>query len=657
MKKFKHVTAVFLALCCTFAVCACAQTQTPPPDDNTVTDTQIDLVKDGKTEYSILLPESPTASEKFASQELGNFFAEATGSVLNVLEDNGSVASDGKYLAIGDTSLYRESGIEMDASELSDNGFKLVTYKNSVLMLGTGESGKVYAVYEFLRRQFNYRVYATDEIYIDTVTDCKLKDFNLTVIPDFEGRDVNAYAFFYDSTFAMRMRLNGVRTTFLPSQGSGSAWALDLWSHTTFHILPPAQYGSHTSWYSPDKTQLCFSNALEDTEDGKQMFQTFVDNLKVYIENEPNAKYFMIGQEDKATTCTCLKCKENNIRYGGENANCSGTLMVFMNKVAKEIKAWLQDEYPERADIVKLVTFAYQRTQQPPVTWNAETGKYEFVSEVIPEDNVVVRIAPLASVYSKNLLDEETNGPIREAILGWAALGVQLSIWTYHIGFGAYLYPMYNIHTIAENYRILREYGVVDILDQGPREMDSAPFEALRNFLHAELLWDADLDVNELIDEFMEHYFKAAAPYMREYLDLVNANYKLMEQTRGYLAYAGSDESARMARAEFYPKRYLDRILDIFDRAYAAIEQIEDEDERALVLERVETESLSPRYILLDLYSYYYNDSQLRTMIEEFRDDAERLGLTHYREDVQNPSEYKHTIKMKTDEWLRSLGN
>ena len=276
---------------------------------------------------------------------------------------------------------------------------------------------------------------------------------------------------------------------------------------------------------------------------------------------------------------------------------------------------------------------------------------------MIPEDNVVVRIAPLASVYSKNLLDEETNGPIREAILGWAALGVQLSIWTYHIGFGAYLYPMYNIHTIAENYRILREYGVVDILDQGPREMDSAPFEALRNFLHAELLWDADLDVNELIDEFMEHYFKVAAPYMREYLDLVNANYKLMEQTRGYLAYAGSDESARMARAEFYPKRYLDRILDIFDRAYAAIEQIEDEDERALVIERVETESLSPRFILLDLYSYYYNDSQLRTMIEEFRDDAERLGLMHYREDVQNPSEYKHTIKQKTDEWLRSLGN
>ena len=75
------------------------------------------------------------------------------------------------------------------------------------------------------------------------------------------------------------------------------------------------------------------------------------------------------------------------------------------------------------------------------------------------------------------------------------------------------------------------------------------------------------------------------------------------------------------------------------------------------MLERVETESLSPRYILLDLYSYYYNDSQLRTMIEEFRDDSARLGLLHYREDVSNSSEYKYTIDMKTDEWLRSLGN
>ena len=657
MKKMKYITAIILALCCIFAVCACTQTKTPPPDDHTVTDTQIDLVKDGTTEYSILLPESPTASEQFASQELGNFFEQATGISLKIVRDDDSISSDGKYLSIGQTSLFRESGAKINAAELSDDGFKLITYKNSVLMNGAGESGKLYAAYEFLRQQFNYRVYAADEIYINTVSDCKLKNFNLTVIPDFQGRDVHNYTYFYDNTFATRMRLNGVRTSFLPSQGNGSAWASDLWDHTTFRILPPSQYGSHTSWYSPDKTQLCFSNALEDTEDGKLMFQTFVDNLKVFIENEPNAKYFMIGQEDKGTTCTCLKCQENNIRYGGENANCSGTLIVFMNKVAKAIKAWLQEEYPERADIVKLVTFAYQRTQQPPVTWNAETGEYEFVPEVVPDDNVVVRLAPLASVYSKDFLDEEANGPIREALLGWSAIGAQLSIWNYHIGFGAYLYPMYNFQTIAENYKILREHGVVDVLDQGARDTAATPFEPLRNFLHAELLWDADLDVNELTDEFMQHYFKEAAPYMQEYLDLVNANYKLMEETRGYLAYAGSDESSRMARAEFYPKRYLSRIMEIFDKAYAAIGQIEDEDERNIVRERVETESLSPRFMLLDLYSYYYNDSQLRTMIEEFRDDSARLGLLHYREDVSNPSEYKYSINIKADEWLRSLGD
>lgn len=621
-------------------------------------DTSIDLVKNGATDYQILLAENATDTENFAASELAYFFEEATGyKIKTVSESTVTADKDDKYLAIGATDIFEESGIALSAAELANDGFKLVTYGNCVLMNALGESGKLYSVYEFLRRQFDYRVYAADEIYVRETENCKLKNFNVTEVPDFEGRDFHNYVLFNDAQLATRLRLNGVRTPFKAYQGNGSAWAGSLWSHTTFKIMPKTEYfNTHRKWYSDDGTQLCFSKPLEDSADGELMFTTFVDNLMAFIEKESTSIYFMIGQEDVGTTCGCDSCVINNEIYGGEGKNPSGTLMVFINKVAREVKKrLLESDTPERADIVKLVIFAYQRTEAPPVTYNPKTGLYESVDEVKAEDNVVVRLAFLGSIYSKNFLDKEYNLRSRQAILGWSSIGAGLSAWNYNISFGSYLYPMYNFHTIQENYQIFKEYGVTDILDQGSRDTGSTPFFALRNYISSELLWNTDLDMNELVQDFMTHYFKDAAPYMLEYYRLVNANYKLMEKKYNYVSYAGESESEKNVDAKYYPKAYLNKVMELFDKAYEAIEKIPDFNLRQLIYNRVTIESLSPRYILLDHYQDYYSLLQRRQMILDYKADAARYQLLHWQEDVQDASKFAVTINQKTDQWLKEL--
>ena len=315
----------------------------------------------------------------------------------------------------------------------------------------------------------------------------------------------------------------------------------------------------------------------------------------------------------------------------------------------------MKEEYPERADIVNLVIFAYQKTQQPPVIINEKTGEYEFEPEVVPEENVMVRIAPLASVYSKDFMDKQYNAAVRDSILGWSSLGAKLSVWNYNIGFGAYMYPMYNFHTIQANYRIFKDAGVIDVLDQGARDTEATPFCALRNFIGAELLWNIDLDMSQLIDEFMEHYYKQVAPYMFEYFNYVNAHYKLMEKTRGFYAYAGAWESRDTAIERYFPKEFVLGSLDIFKKAYAVIEKIEESALRELLLNRVGTEELSPRFIMLDLYRNDYEPQERKKLICMFREDAERLGLKHFREDSQRPEEFKFTIAQKTEQWLKEI--
>lgn len=602
--------------------------------------TDFDFVKDGKTDYKILLSASPTETERYAAGELSEFIGIATGARIQTVSETGSEINYGKYLSVGDTAFSRTYGI--DATGLKSDGFKISLTGNSVAMAGAGESGKLYAAYDFLEEQFGFEVYAADETYIESTENAKLKNFDVTEEPDFEGRDVDDVSYRYgNATFAARKRLRGVNTSFSAAQGEGSVWSPTLFCHSTHILLRPALYMSeHRDWFSTNGLDICYGTGIEDSESGAAMRAALTENLKRYIEIAPTAKYFMIGLEDNSGSCSCDKCAAANEKYGGEYARMSGTMLVFVNKIAREIKSWLENTYPARAEQVKIGMFAYQDSEQPPVTLNRETGEYAFSPEVKPEENVFIRLAPLSSVYSKSLFDETANRNIRETILGWSAMGAKLSVWSYNCPFGAYLYPFYGWHVFQENYRIFKQIGVTDILDQGPRESSVLPFQALRDYLLAELMWDSEQDCNALIAAFMQNYFKAAAPYMLEYFNLINANYALAEKTQGYLQYVGAWESRDHALAKYYPKSYLNRCLELFEKAYAAIDGMPESAEKEKTLRRVQKEELSPRYIELDQYLSYYDEETARTKLSVFETDASKLGLSYYAEGALISSKY-----------------
>ncbi len=638
MKRWNKIICALLAatICCSAFACAKPKGETPqkpPVEEAPIQDTDVDFVKDGKTSYRVLLPENPTPTESFAAGELRTFFKQATGEeIATVYESDVNADKDGKFLSVGATDLFSESKYTVDAA-LGDDGFKVITYGNSVLMNGFGECGKLYAVYDFLEEQLGFETYASDEIYVDEVENCKLKDFHITETPDFAGRDSHNVSYSYNALFATRKRQRGVLTPFLATQGEGSVWSRTLFTHST-HILirPELHQAAHPDWFGENGMDLCYGTGIEDSQNGAQMRQVAIDSLKYYIEIQPTAKYFMVGLEDNAQSCGCDKCVAANKLYGGVDENPSGPMVVFVNMLAREIDAWLKAEHPERADLVKIAMFAYQASEQPPVTYDEATGKYTFAKEVVPEKNVVVRLAPLSAVYSKNLLDEKTNDSIRKVILGWNALGADMSVWSYSCPFGAYLYPAYNWHTLQENYRIYKEYGITDILDQSPRESSVLPFHDLRCYIQAELMWDVEQDMNLLIERFIKAYYKDAAPYIQEYFNLINANYAVMERTKDYLWYPGPWESRDNVLAEYYPKSYLNACLALFEKAYAAIEQMPDGEEKNKALLRVRREELSPRYIVLEHYKDYYENAELRAMFTQFEKDAQELGLSYYAE-------------------------
>ena len=640
MNKFQKLFSCMLAALTIFSAVGCnngtnsgdSSTDEGGGNSTPIEDTSMDLVKNGSSDYKILVPADATDTEKYASGELLSFFKQATGITLPIVTDANGADKNGKYLSIGDTSLFEESGMEVSLAELGGDGFKVKTYGNSVIMNGADEGGKIYSVYDFMEEQIGLEVYAADEIYVDTFSDRKLKDFNIKEVPDFAGRDVHDVVYGNNATFATRKRLRGVSTSFSTAQGNGSVWSRTLWCHST-HILlrPKLHMDAHRDWYSTNGKDICYGTGIEDSENGALMRQTMLESLQYYIEVAPKATYFMIGLEDDSGSCSCQKCMNANKKYSGSSNKMSGTMVVFVNMMARMVKEWLLATYPERADQVIIGMFAYQDSLHPPVEKN-QNGEYTYHPDVVPDDNVMIRFAPISAVYSKPMTDEQANREMAEVMNGWKALGANMSVWSYSCPFGAYLYPTYNWHSMQDNYRIFMEYGVTDILDQGPRDSTVLPFQAMRDYVQAELMWDVDQDINVLIDNFINQYYRQAAPYIKEYFNLINANYALMEQTKGFKWYAGPWESRDNALAEYYPKAYLNRCLELLDSAKKAVEAVEDESLKRTLMTRLEKEELSPRFIILENYKEYYDNATLRKMFSAFQDDANRLGLSYYKE-------------------------
>ncbi len=601
----------------------------------------------------VLLPHTPTKSEKFAAKELALFYTQATGKQISVVREQteeyaGAKRSGAYFLSVGNTDAFEKSGVSMPRAMLDTDGVRVVVNESGAFLNSYSESGKIYAVYEFLSAEYGFDVYAEDEIFIEHSNGETLKTADITDIPDFDGRDVHNYTIFNNALLSLRMRSNGVRVPFPEEAGEGSAWSKKYWCHTTFMFLPPERYAEkHPAWYSANKKQLCFGTAIGNDAEGKEMRETFLENLKAAIAEEKHARYFMIGQEDVAYSCDCPKCRTANEKYGGEKHAACGTLLVFVNYLARKVKKWLKHNAPNRAEAVKLVIFAYQKTQQPPVTYNVATKTYECHKAVKPENNVMVRFAPLASVYSKDFLNEEYNESSRTSLLGWSGIGAKLSIWEYGACFGGYLYPQYSRHVWQKNCAIFKSCGVKDVLMQGAADTAGLPFMSLQSYVFSHLLWKADSDIAALTDDFTEHYFKAAAKEMKKYLELVEANFKIMELTKGYLAYAGGWETRDNALMKFYPKEILESELEIIARAKSEAKKISDHKDRAKVLRRIRIEELSPRFILLDHYRKYYDKAEQIAMIKSFASDAKELDLKSYREGV--------SVEKKTEAWLNGL--
>lgn len=567
------------------------------------------LIKDGTSEYTIVIPASSDASFRNAAMEMVECFAEATGVMLPLVTDEAFASSPtAKFISLGDTTLLRAQNIS--SIELGYSGIRIVTIDKCIYAFGKTVDASYYALYELLHQTINWEFFSNDCIAYDKdVKQIPLMNYDITDLPDFEYRERIQY---YTNKHKGYQRTESMVLGTL----AGGQW------HNTFLVYPQKTYqAQHGKWYEATGQQLCYT-AHGDEAEFEAMVNVLVEQLKVETEKQPRATHFAFTHEDNSAWCSCDACK----KVIEDNGNVKvATIIKFIKEVASRFDSWLKQEHPDR-DITILI-FAYTATIPSPT--KLVNGEYVPVNDdMILPSNVGIVYAPIEADFPKGFTDAY-NTNVYEAMRGWSALTENMWYWIYDFNIADYFVPWDSYGAIKENYITLLENNAQWVFDQSYDDPAISHFTVLSSYVNYKLQWNVNQDVNELIDRFMDNYFLDAASAMSQYFNEMRAHFDYLTKEFGYLG-----RIAQAVDSSMYSYPLLMHWQDLINQAYQSIEQYKTTSPATYeaLARRINLESISIRYMIIAYHSMYYSYSELQQMKLQFKNDCGELGITRCKE-------------------------
>ena len=604
----------------------------------TAPDTEDYFVKDGKTDYVIVLPETLTPDLKTAKEEFIHLLKMATGTTIYAIPDTGLVFDENaRYISIGNTSVYQTSGLNLELGNLKNYGARIVTEGKSVFLLSETDKGVLNSVYTFMQVTFNYDYYYRDVVEIDNVTEMKLKDYDVTDIPDIQDRVV--YSNMLDDEFSdydmnmYRERLKNIDDigyTFMPVWTGEPGKSGQKSFHNTLCYLPRDQYDEYSGYFYSDRgEQLCYT-AHGDPEMRQLMVelcaQKVIDCLIYYDPiNYPYKNVMTISMEDNGAICDCAACTANKDYYGADSAN----VILFVNDMCEIVEDWMAQ--PENSayyrDDFNIMFFAYHNYEACPAT--EINGKYVLNNGLTMHPMSSAWVA-LAFSYVANFYDS-VNDTTREKMQSWFDVcdNIRLWVYSYNFTFGEAFYDLFNFFT-TDFYQYVSSYGASYILNEGNGAGISSNFQTLAVYLNAKLCWDSSLNSAELTDKWFNAMYKDAAPIMRKVFNDIRIY--MLSVVRGDGGDAeGSIMGGNYGFKSYWPEGLLKSWMATMDQAILAVDKYKEIDAKTYekIVNHIGIEYVAPATHLIRFHGSLIETSEYQSVVER---------LTKIQEYMKNPS-------------------
>lgn len=547
------------------------------------------VVDEGRPQAVIVLPEPAAPVQRRAALELQETILAMTGVQLSIRTQRDPELPGAIYLGFAPD----EGGLETLAGDLASDGFVIeVTPKwmaivgrdhdgppihglrnpwlphevyNSELQLGAfGEAGTLHGVYHWLEEFAGVRWYWPGDLgrVLSPVDTLGAPLGRWTREPDFVYRFPWLCNFEEAPEEALWYRRVGFGAPY-PAQIIDS-FAFFMEYHDShpgyFALIDGERDVGHRSTVAGGGN-LCLSNP--------EVVKRWVEIISEYFDQHPEQWIYPLAPNDgMARVCECPECQSQLQADAPSGGRFSDYVWSFVNEVATGVGRIHPDKF--------VGCLAYEQYRSPPI------GFHDL------EPNVAVMYCKERALYNV----PGNRSMVEEEIVGWSERAGRLYVWEYYLqpwppwtGF-----PVFFPNFIAEDLRFLRGRALGEFIEaeswikepgRSPRMLYPG-MQHLNLYLTAKLLWDADLDVQALLDEYFEGFYGAAAGPMKQFWETAAGIWEESDHvdspvnmyTPDDLALLGGllDEAARVAPQ---PGVEHDRIAVVANEFFPAFERVD----------------------------------------------------------------------------------
>jgi hypothetical protein len=517
------------------------------------------LATSGKANAQIIVPAEPSYLEEFAASELQKYIEKISDVKLPISNEG----SSGKYsfsFFLGKTKKASESGIKPDEEKMGRDGFELRSIRKGLIMQGRNDLGTVFGVFELLERYFDVRWFMPGEEYYPRNATLRIGRVNLIYKPSFGNRWIGR------GEWALHQRMNAYVTAGGKPVGINWKWHF----HTFYTLMPPDKYyPSHPEYYAmvngkrtvtdsrTHGNQLCTSNP--------DVIRELTRNLIDTLDKEPGIEIITLSPNDGGGFCECENCRALDEPGRDWFARYSNRLAVFNKEVSRAVKM----KYPN----VLVKVGAYAMYARPPLN-----------PDYRPEDNQIIQLCHLYFCHNHPLGSDmckagETYQPKGEFVPNqefekildqWLKLSKHVFIYEYYSvgGMSRANLPWSMVHTMRTDIPYYRNKGVEGFYTQ---QSDDVFYRLGLNFyLASKLCWNADLNVDALLDDYFEKFYGPAAAPMKEFFMAME---KSMQDWNGCSSYG-----LQGVRPEMGIKIFTPELLGKMEQCVTRAEKLSEND-------------------------------------------------------------------------------
>jgi hypothetical protein len=545
----------------------------------------VDLVKDGKPVAEIVLSDTAAPSVKTAALELQRHLESMSGAKLPIVHQVSSGVKNQVY--VGDSEAVSKFAVSLD--DIKYDGFKIIAEKNHVILAGrefdhfeksfsrfrnlarnqfqpaweeyTGHkwrfppiidfpdfnkecgfhlwdgTGTLYAAYELLG-QLGMRWYmpiADLGLVIPKLKNISIKDQNLMRQPQFPIRILTDGG-------------NGrFKEEFLwyKSMGVGTAINMPIY-HSLSGPLEISPREQPQEYYGMVNSVV---NYMVPKLSNERLRKDMVEYLEWVDKAFPEIPYVCIGQPDGWSVMDSADAAAGWDKFAERGE--AGRFSEYMWDFIMDIRKRYMEKHPDK----KFTVFAYSSTKRPPANL-----------EKVP-DNVSVVFCQTSNLWMNSRADLES----RKEWLAKISNKDQLLIWEYYVIHAPNYHfppiPVIFTKLMKENFDglynrcagFLGEAGWSSGEDKERNKL-VLPRPALSHlmlYLHSRLCWDANLDLQTVLDEYYNLFYGPAHAEMKEFFEFSESVW-MRPESRQVTANGG-----------FLKPEDVRRYFDILDRAKA----------------------------------------------------------------------------------------